>query len=266
MQPKFIIQEVRLKIYVCVKHVPDSGATITVEEGNRIRENVTYLINPYDEHALTEAVKLKAGIPDSEVVAVCLANEAAENTLRSAMAMGADRSILVVTDQFCDSILTARALNATISSDGSPTLVLAGKESIDSEGMQTHFRLAENLGAPAASNAVKLDFEGDHVIAECEREAGTVDVIRMTTPCVVAVGKGINTPKYPTFPDIVKARKKEVKKISFDSLEIDIPSSGTTVIDLTPAIEDRSPKELTGSAPEIARQVVKILKDEAKII
>ena len=255
-----------MKIFVCIKHVPDSGATITVEDDIRISENVTYLINPYDEHAVTEAVNIKAAMPDVEIVAVCLATEAAEDTLRSAMAMGADRSILVVTDQVCDSILTARALKAAITADGEPDLIMAGKESIDSEGMQTFFRLAENMGLPAATNVVNLDIQGDIVVVECERGTGTVDVIQMTLPCVTAVGKGINNPKYPTFPDIVKARKKEVKKIDLDDLDLDSPESDMEFIHLAPAIEVRNPKAIEGSAPEIASQILDILKNKAKVI
>jgi electron transfer flavoprotein beta subunit len=88
----------------------------------------------------------------------------------------------------------------------------------------------------------------------------------MRLPCVTAVGKGINNPKYPTFPDIVKARKKEVKKISIDTLEIENPASEMKVIHLAPAIENRNPQQLAGSASEIARRVVDILKTEAKVI
>jgi electron transfer flavoprotein beta subunit len=257
---------VRLKIYVCIKHVPDSGATITVEAGCRINENVTYLINPYDEHAVTEAVKLKAAHPGGEVVAVCLGPATADETLRSAMAMGADRAVLIVSGHACDSIVAARALAAAIDADGRPDLILAGRESIDSEGMQTHFRLAENLGVPIASNVVKLDVTGGSAVVACEREAGTVDVIRMTLPCAAAVGKGINTPRYPTFPDIVKARKKEVKKIALDALGLESPGGKMRLRHLAPAVEERQPKEISGSAAEVARQIVEILKTEAKII
>ena len=255
-----------MKIYVCIKHVPDSGATITVEDDIRISENVTYLINPYDEHAITEAVRLKAVHPDSEVVTVCLGKAAAEETLRSAMAMGADRSILVVAAKDCDSILTARALKAAITADGKPDLIIAGKESIDSEGMQTFFRLAGNLGLPAATNVVNLDIQGDIAIVECERGVGTVDVIQMTLPCVTAVGKGINNPKYPTFPDIVKARKKEVRKMDIEALNLENPGSEMEIVHMAPAIEERNPKSIGGSAPEIARQILDILKHEAKVI
>ena len=255
-----------MNIYVCIKHVPDSGATITVEDGSRISENVTYLINPYDEHAITEAVKLKTAHPDNEVVTVCLGKAAAEETLRSAMAMGADRSILVVADKVCDSILTARALKAAITADGEPDLIMAGKESIDSEGMQTFFRLAESLDMPAATNVVDLDIQGDMAVVECERGAGTIDVIQMMLPCVTAVGKGINNPKYPTFPDIVKARKKEIRKVDLATLDLESPESEMEILYLAPAVEERNPEAIEGSAPEIARQIVEILKTEAKVI
>lgn len=255
-----------MNIYVCVKHVPDSAATITVDGNNGINEKITFLINPYDEHALTEAVTIQASSTGTEVVAVCLGKPAAENTLRAAMAMGADRSILIEADRPHDSIVTARALAAAIRSDGQPWLILTGKESIDSEGMQTQFRLAECLGLPVATNVVKVDVGGDGVQVACEREPGTIDVIRMTTPCVLGAGKGLNTPNYPTFPDIVKSRKKPVKRIGLSDLAIDKPSAGTRVEALVPAVEQRTPKALTGSAADIAAQIVDILKNEAKVI
>jgi len=255
-----------MNIYVCVKHVPDSAATITIEGKVGINEKITFLLNPYDEHAVTEAAKIKASSTDVEVVAVCLGKPAAENTLRSAMAMGADRSLLIETEQPHDSMMTARALAAAIRSDGRPWLIFTGKESIDSEGLQTQFRLAEGLGLPVATNVVKVDVEGSTVRVECEREAGTIDVIRMTTPCVMGAGKGLNTPNYPTFPDIVKSRKKTVKKISLAQLAIEKPAAGMQIEELVPALEQRTPKALTGSAADIAAQIVKILRTEAKVI
>lgn len=257
-----------MKIYVCIKHVPDSAAAITIEGKNRISENITWLVNPYDEHAVTEAAKIKAGSAsaDAEVIAVCLGKPSAENTLRSAMAMGADRSILVVSDRQHDSVLTARALAGAITSDGQPGLIFTGKESIDSEGMQTQFRLANNLGLPVATNVVKVNLDANHVLVECEREPGTVDVVRLTAPCVLGTGKGLNTPKYPTFPDIVKARKKEVKRIALADLVVQAPACGMQIEELLPAVERRHPKALTGSAARIAARIVDILKNEAKVI
>jgi len=254
------------KIYVCVKHVPDSAATITVLGTNRIDANVTFLINPYDEHALTEAARIRQQQAPAEVVAVCLGPAAAENTLRSAMAMGADRSILVVTPQDHDSIFTARALKSAIAQDGEPGIILTGKEAIDTEGMQTLFRLAANFGLPAATNVVKLELQEGMALVECEKESGAVDVIRMRLPCVVGAGRGLNTPRYPTFPEIVKSRKKEVKKIDVAALGIERPASRMEIVELKPAMEKRAPRALTGSTAEIARQIAAILKEEARVI
>ncbi len=254
------------RIYVCIKHVPDSAATITVVGKNQIAENITFLINPYDEHALTAAVDLKGKRAPAEVVAVCLGPPAAENTLRSAMAMGADRSILMVTDLSHDSIYTARALKGTIAVDGNPGIILTGKEAIDTEGMQTPFRLAAYFGMPAATNVVSLELKGESALAGCEKEAGAVDVVRMRLPCVIGAGKGLNNPRYPTFPEIVKARKKEVRKIDLASLDIPVPESRMEIVELVPAVESRSPKALTGNPAEIARQLAAILKEKARVI
>jgi len=254
------------KIYVCVKHVPDSAATITVLGTNRIDANVTFLINPYDEHALTEAFQIRQQHAPAEVVAVCLGPAEAENTLRSAMAMGADRSILVVTPQNHDSIFTARALKSAIAQDGEPGIILTGKEAIDTEGMQTLFRLAANFGLPAATNVVKLQLQDGTALVECEKESGSVDVIRMSLPCVVGAGRGLNTPRYPTFPEIVKSRKKEVKKIDLTALGIERPASRAEIVELKPAMEKRVPRALTGSSAEIARQIASILKEKARVI
>ena len=255
-----------MNIYVCVKHVPDSAATITVEGKNGINENITFLLNPYDEHAVTEAAKIKAACADVEVVAVCLGKPAAENTLRSAMAMGANRSILIETERSHDSIFTSRALAAAIRADGQPWIIFTGKESIDNEGMQTQFRLAANLGLPVATNVVKVDVDNGSVRVESEREAGTIDVVRMTTPCVIGAGKGLNMPNYPTFPNIMKSRKKSVRKIGMAELAIEKPAAGMEIEELVPAVEQRAPKALTGSAADIAAQIVDILKNEAKVI
>ncbi len=255
-----------MNIYVCVKHVPDSAATITVEGKTGINEKITFLVNPYDEHAITEAATIRASFPDDEIVAVCLGKPSAENTLRSAMAMGADRGILIETDRPRDSIFTALALAAAIRSDGRPRLIFTGKESIDSEGMQTHFRMAARLGVPVATNVVKVAVDGNDLQVECEREPGVIDVIRMTMPCVLGAGKGLNTPNYPTFPDIVKSRKKPVTHMPLSDLSVDPPAAGITVEELVPAVERRTPRALTGSAADIAAQIVDILKNEAKVI
>ena len=255
-----------MKIYVCVKHVPDSAATIAIREDNSIEEGITFLMNPYDEHAITEAERIKEAQPGVEVIAVCLAKPAGENTLRSALAMGADRGILVATDRNHDAMTTARALKAAIVKDGRPDLILTGKESSDSEGMQTMFRLAHHLSIPAATNVVALDLLWDAALVTCEKEAGARVLLRMHLPCLLAVGKGLNTPRYPTFPDIVQSRKKKIDTVALDQLDIPASTAGVELMKLTPAVEKREHKAITGTPEEIARQIVRIMKEEAKVI
>lgn len=255
-----------MQIYVCCKHVPDSAANIHILDDVRIDENVAFLLNPYDEHAVTEAAGLKKKIGGGEIVAVTVGKADAEKTLRSAMAMGADRSILVETDQALDSMMTARALAAAIRRDGQPDIIFTGKESIDAEGMQTQFRLGALLDMPVVTNAAKLEIRDGSAAITCELSGGKTRTWEASLPCVVGAGRGLNTPGYPTFPDVVKSRKKPLDTISLERLEIEAPAGSTRIIGLAPLAQERNPRELTGTPSEIASQIINILKEEAKVL
>ena len=255
-----------MRVYVCVKHVPDSAAKITITGKNQIDESVTFLMNPYDEHAIEEAARLKKQVGMAEVIAVSLGKADAANTIQSALAMGADRGILVTTDSQPDSLVTARALKAAIEQDGRPDIIFTGKESIDSEGFQTMYRLAAAMDMPAASGVESFLLEQGRVLVECDLGAGAREVIEMSLPCVIGCGKGLNKPSYPTLPAIIKARKKEVKQIDLHSLNITKPVGSIEILELKPAVEERRPQEVKGSPEEIAGELVRILREEAKIL
>jgi electron transfer flavoprotein beta subunit len=255
-----------MKIYVCVKHVPDSAANIRIVGNNKIDESVTFLMNPYDEHAIEEAARLKEKVGQAEIIAVSLGKVGAANTIQSALAMGADRGILITTDRMPDSLITARALKAAIAQDGRPDIIFTGKEAIDSEGWQTMYRLAAAMDMPAASGVEAFSLEHDRVIVECELEAGARAVIEMPLPCVIGCGKGLNKPRYPTLPAIMKARKKEVKQIDLQALNLTEPAGSIEIVELKPAVEERHPKEVQGTPQEIAGELVRILREEAKVI
>ncbi len=255
-----------MNIYVCVKHVPDSAATITITGKNQIDEGITFLLNPYDENAVAEAADLRNRIENSEVIAVTVGKEGALSTLQSALAMGADRGIWVKADGRPDSIMTARVLKAAIERDGKPDIIFTGKESIDSEGMQTMFRLAAVLDMPVATNVVEFSLENGQAQVQCEMEAGIRQVLEMPLPCIIGAAKGLNKPKYPTFMDIRNARKKEVRQIDVEDLKLETPAAGMEIIELKPAVENRQAKELKGSPQEIVKQLIEVLKQEAKVI
>ena len=255
-----------MQIYVCVKHVPDTAARITILGKNRIDERVTFIMNPYYENAIEEAARIKRDVGSAEVIAVTLGKPEAESTLRSALAMGADRGILIKADDHPDSMVTAAALKAAIELDGKPDIIFTGKESIDREGFETMFRLAANFGIPAASNVVSFSLEPDTVIVEYELEAGAREVAEMPRPCVIGAGKNLNKPNYPTLPAIMKARKKEIKQIDLRDLSLEKPQGRVEILELKPAVEARQAKELAGTPDEVAGEIVRILRDEARVL
>ena len=255
-----------MKICVCVKHVPDSAAKITIKGKNQFDESITFILNPYDEHAVEESVRVKKRLGDSEVVAVSVGKEDAIKTLRSALAMGADRAILIKTNVRPDSVITSRALKAAIEQDGKPDIIFTGKASIDNEGFQTMYRLAAALNMSVASNVIAFSLEQERVLVECEMEAGARGVIEMPLPCVIGTSKGLNKPSYPTLPAIMKAKKKEVKIIDLESLAIEKPMSSIEILELKPAVEERSSKELKGQPEEVVMQLIRVLREEAKVL
>ncbi len=254
-----------MKIYVCVKHVPDTAAKITVVDDTGFAETCKFIVNPYDEYAVEEAVQLVKQAGSGEVVIVTVGKESAMTTMRSALALDAERGILVKTDsQFLDSALTGRALQKAIEQDGKPDLIFCGKQSIDSEGMQTPYRLANGFGMPVATEIVGLSIADGKAVAEREVGGGAREVLEIDTPCVIGATKGLNEPHYPKLPDIMKAKKKEVKQIDIADLGLDLSAPQTELIGLEAVPERSQARMIEGSTRDMAVELVKILKEEEK--
>ncbi len=255
-----------MKICVCVKHVPDTAATIKLEGENGFKDSeIKFVANPYDEYGVEEAVSLveKQG---GEVVIVTVGKAAAAATIRGAMAMGAHRAILVKTQgQFLDSGLTADALKVVMEQDGLPDIIFSGKGSVDTESFQTQYRLAKSLNLPIVNEVSKLTVDNGKALAERETGGGEKQVIEMKLPCVIGATKGLNEPRYPKFPDIMKAKKKEIREIEISSLGID-ESKGMVVIEKLESVPERSgAKMLEGSVDEQVAELVRILKKDEKV-
>jgi len=254
-----------MQIYVCVKHVPDTAANIRVTGDAEFDESIKFVVNPYDEYGLEEAIRIVKN-NGGEVVVVTVGKETAVNTMRSALAMGAARGILVKTEtQFLDSSLTSLALQRAIKEDGTPDLIFTGKQSVDSEGSQTQYRLAQAFDIPVATEVVALELEDGRAVVEREIGGGVKEVIEMQTPCVIGATKGLNEPSYPKLPDILKAKKKEIKLIDIADLDIDLSSGNTAVVKLEPVPERSEAKILSGGPREIAEQLISVLKEETVI-
>ena len=254
-----------MKIFVCIKHVPDTAANIKVVGDKGFDESVKFVMNPYDEYAVEEAVRTvqKNG---GEVVVISVGKPSAANSVRSALAVGADRGILVKTDaQFMDSETTALALKAVIDQDGSPDLIFTGKQSVDSEGMQTHYRLAGKLGFPVASEVSAFSMENGKAIVACEVGGGDREVIEMPMPCVIGATKGLNEPRYPKLPDILKAKKKPFVEMELSDLGIAVSSISSTTT-LTQVKERGAATMLQGSVGDMVADLVNRLENEDKVL
>lgn len=256
-----------MKIYVCVKHVPDTAAKISVVGGTGFAETCKFIVNPYDEYSLEEAVQINQRDGQGEVIVVTVGKESAVTTMRSALALGADRGILVKTDaQFLNSALTSRALKKAIEQDGVPDLIFCGKQSIDSEGMQTLFRLANAFDMPAVNDVVDLSLNDGVARVEREIGGGSREVLEMPLPCVIGATRGLNEPHYPKLPDIMKAKKKEVKQIDIAELDLDLTAPQTEIVHLEAVAERGQARMMEGSTREMVEQLVRILKEEEKVL
>ena len=256
-----------MRIYVCVKHVPDTAAKITVVGKTGFAETCKFIVNPYDEYSLEEAVQINQREGRGEVIVVTVGKESAVTTMRSALALGADRGILVNTDtQFLDNALTSRALSKAIEQDGTPDLIFCGKQSIDSEGMQTLFRLARAFDMPAVTDVVDLSLNNGVARVEREIGGGSREVLEMPLPCAIGATRGLNEPHYPKLPDIMKAKKKEIKQIDIAQLGLDLTAPQTEIVHLEAVAERGQARMMEGSTREMVQELVRILKEDEKVI
>jgi electron transfer flavoprotein beta subunit len=256
-----------MQIYVCVKHVPDTAANIKIVGDDGFDDaGCKFIVNPYDEYAVEQAVRLtEAG--GGEVIVVTVGKAAAAATLRAAMAMGAHRGILVTVDsQFVDSRTTARALKAAIDQDGTPDIVFCGRGAVDTEGFQTLYRLAAAMDLPVVNEINTMELTDGKAVVGRETGGGTRETIEVGLPCVLGATKGLNDPRYPKFPDIMKAKKKPVNELSLADLDLSTDDAGYELVTLEKAPERSGAKILDGDTRQAVEALVTILKEDEKVI
>ena len=256
-----------MQIYVCVKHVPDTAANIRIVGENGFDDGgCKFIVNPYDEYAVEQAMQL-VGKNGGEVIVVTVGKAAAAGTLRAAMAMGAHRGILVTVDsQFVDSRTTAQALKAAIAQDGQADLVFTGKNAVDTEGFQTAYRLAAAMNLPVVNEISQMELGDGRVTVGREIGGGDREVIDVGLPCVLGATKGLNEPRYPKFPDIMKAKKKPIKEISLADLGLSADGSLYELIQLQKVPERSGARMMEGDVRQAVEELVTILKEEENVI
>jgi len=257
-----------VNIVVCVKHVPDTAATIKLTDATHFDDSVKFVINPHDECALEQALQLRDQVgANSEVVVVSFGNDDVVSTLRHGLSMGANRAVHVKTEeQLPDPTVTAAALAKAIGQEGPVDIIFTGMLSVDSEGMQTPYRLAATFGIPVSTGVMDFEYGDGAVTVKREVEGGGRQVLQMRLPCVVAVSFGLNQPRYPKMPDIIKARKKDVKVVEIAALDVGELAPRTERLEMELAAEKPPAKILQGSVQETTRELVRLLKYEAKVL
>jgi len=250
-----------VKIAVCVKRVPDSEARIKIgADGKSIDETgVKFVLNPYDEIAVEEALRRKEAAGAGEVVIVSLGGAAAQETIRTALAMGADRGILLQVDrQVPDPLVAARVLADELR-EGGYDLILFGKVAIDDYSHATGTMVGELLGLPSVSAIARLELTDGKGTAEREIEGG-IEVVEFSLPAVLTAEKGLNEPRYPALKGIMMAKKKplEVKQVSLADAGVDVVG-----ITLPP---ERQEGRIVGEGADAVPALIDALRKEAKVL
>ena len=249
-----------MKVLVPVKRVVDYNVKVRVkaDETDVDLANVKMSMNPFDEIAVEEAVRLKERGVVSEVVAVSCGPAACQETLRSAMAMGADRGILVECDTELQPLAVAKLLKAVCEKEA-PSVVICGKQAIDDDSNQTGQMLGALMDWPQATFASKVELTGDKVTVTREIDGG-LETLSMLLPAVVTTDLRLNEPRYATLPNIMKAKKKPLDTLAAGSLGVDIEPRLKTIKVCEP------PKRAGGVKVADVADLLNKLRNEAKVI
>ena len=249
-----------MKIAVCLKRVPDTETRVKIAAGGTSIDEtgVKFVPNPYDEFALEAAIALKEQAGAGETTVVAVGTDASQETLRTALAMGIDRGVLLQCPGSADGLVVARALAAELKA-GAYDLILFGKLAVDDYNHQVGVMVAELLGLPCITAAAKLTVSGSAIEAEREIEGG-VEMMACSLPAVVTCDKGLNNPRLPSLKGIMAAKKKplDVKPVTLDGASFEITS-----LELPP---ERQAGRIVGEGADAVPALLALLRNEAKVL
>ena len=261
-----------MKILVLIKQTPDTETKIRLSgDGKSIEQgDVKFIINPYDEYAIEEALKLKEKLGSGEVVIASFGGDSAKELIIKALAMGGDRGLLISNAgiESADSLAIAKVLSAAIKSENADA-VFCGKQAIDDDNMHVGTMAAELLGWPHVNVVTKFELNGTTARVEREVEGGQVELYDVTLPAVFGAHKSLNTPRYASLPGIMKAKKKPFDTKSPTDLGVDAGTLKAKVTIKGYKYPPEKPKGqvFTGEPIEaMVDKVVKLLREEAKVI
>lgn len=256
-----------MNIFVIMKRTFDTEEKITIKNGKVIEDDAAFIINPYDEYAIEEALKLKEA-HGGEVTVVTLGEEEAEKELRTALAMGADKAVLINNEEIesGDQFTTSSVLAAYFK-DQEIDIILAGNVTVDGGAGQVGPRLAQELDIPAVTSITKLTVDGNAAIIERDLE-GDLEIVEVTLPLLVTCQQGLNEPRYPSLPGIMKAKKKPLEELELDDLDVDEEEVEAKIqsVELFMPPAKAAGKILQGETKQQVSELLTLLRTEAKVI
>lgn len=262
-----------MNIFVCVKQVPDTETKIVPSgDGSFIEtSSIKWIMNPYDEFAVEQALLVQAANAGSTVTVVRVGSTKDTEALRTAMAMGADDAFLVEAPDNLDSYMIAKALKGAIEKSGkTPDLILSGKQAIDDDCLQVPQILATMLNLPSVSVVVGYEGNASDITVKREVEGGALEVYGVKLPAMIACNKGINTPRYASLPGIMKAKKKPLTTLSLADVGVSDADKRVKYSNFQLPPEKPPGKKFdatdAGKQAAVVKEVVGLLRTEAKVL
>ncbi len=257
-----------MNIYVCIKQVPDTETKIKLNADSSAIDptGVKWIMSPYDEFAVEEALRLKEKNAGSTVTVLSAGPARVVETIRTALAMGADNGIHVELPETADNNMAAKALAGALKKEAKVDIVFTGKEAIDDGASQVSQLTAEYMGLPVVTVVLNAEYSASGVKCKREVEGGAFEVIEAPLPVLIAAQKGMNEPRYASLPNIMKAKKKEVKSLKAGDVGVSDSDQKIRYKNFQLPPPKQAGKKLSGDPAAQAKELVRLLHEEAKVV
>ena len=257
-----------MNIYVCIKQVPDTETKIKLNADSTGIDTagVKWIMSSYDEFAVEEALRLKEKTPGATVTVLSAGPVRVVETIRTALAMGADTGIHVELPETADSNLVAKSLAGALKKEAKVDVIFCGKEALDDGAAQGAQLIAHYFGCPFVTVVAGMEYGSGTVKAKREVEGGAFEMVESPLPCVIAAQKGLNEPRYASLPNIMKAKKKEVKSLKMADVGTSEADQKLRFKNFQLPPPKQAGKKIEGDPATQAKELVRLLAEEAKVL
>ncbi|MFL5814446.1 MAG: electron transfer flavoprotein subunit beta/FixA family protein [Bdellovibrionia bacterium] len=257
-----------MNVYVCIKQVPDTETKIKLNGDSSAIDatGVKWIMSPYDEFAVEEALRLKEKNAGSTVTVISAGPARVVETIRTALAMGADNGIHIELPETADNNMAAKALAGALKKEAKVDIVFSGKEAIDDGAAQVSQLASEYFGMPCVTVVAAAEYSATGVKCKREIEGGAFEMIEASMPVWIAAQKGMNEPRYASLPNIMKAKKKEVKALKMADVGVSEADQKIRYKNLQLPPPKQAGKKIAGDPATQAKELVRLLHEEAKVV